>query len=48
MKKQDGYIDLDGFFAALVVFGVVIGIVLAVGIPWLWNLLKPWIHSVTG
>jgi len=37
-----------GLFTMLIVFGVAIGGVLFVLIPWLWRLVKPWIHSVTG
>lgn len=39
--------DLRGFFAALVVIGVVIGVVAAYVVPWLWALIKPLIHAVT-
>lgn len=28
--------------------GVVIGAFLFEGVPWLWHMLKPWIHRVTG
>ncbi len=48
MKKQRGFIDLDGAIAALVVVGIFIGFVLFVGVPLLWGFLKPWIHSITG
>lgn len=37
-----------GLFTALILFGVVIGGLLFLLIPWLWRLVKPWIHAVTG
>lgn len=47
-KYQRGYLpDLTGFFAALVVLGVIVGAVLAVGLPWLWSVIKPFIHALT-
>ena len=49
MKKQAGYYNLDftGFFIALIVLGIIIGLILGVAVPWLWELVKPWIHSIT-
>ena len=50
-RKQQGYINSDAFGAfmgALIVIGIAIGGVLFVVLPWLWHLIKPWIHSVTG
>lgn len=28
--------------------GAVIGIGLALVTPWLWSLIRPWLHAVTG
>jgi hypothetical protein len=50
IKNQKGY--ADGAFAgvvwAMIILGVLIGFVLFVGVPWLWNFIKPFIHSITG
>lgn len=47
--KQRGFYGLDfaGFFIALVVVGALIGVVLTLGLPWLWELVRPFIHEVT-
>ena len=47
MKQQKGYINLDGVIPALILFGVVIGVVICLVVPWLWSLVKPLIHSLT-
>lgn len=39
--------DLKGFFIMLVVVGVLFGVALAYGIPWLWSVLKPLLHAAT-
>lgn len=43
--------SLDGMFGAMVVFFMVIGAAIAGVcfwiIPWLWSLIKPWLHMVT-
>lgn len=43
---------LDGAFTALIVAagiaGAAIMAVLFWGVPWLWALIKPWLHMVTG
>lgn len=49
-NKQQGKYDLD-FTPVLwvcVVTGLVAGWVLAVAIPWLWGVLKPFLHQITG
>lgn len=48
-SSQGGYLNLDftPFFAILVIVGVVIGIALTVGVPWVWEQAKPFIHAVT-
>lgn len=49
MKTQKGFMNLDlgGFMAGLLIAGVVIGVVLAEAIPWLWSYIKPIIHALT-
>jgi len=47
MKRQNGYINLDGFFIGLVIIGAVIGVVVCLVAPWLWSLVKPFIHAMT-
>lgn len=51
LRKQGGYINLDGLFFSLATVGAVAGgiAVLAVvyGGPWAWDLVKPWLHEVT-
>lgn len=39
--------DWRFFIASLVAFGVVVGGLLAIGIPWLWGIIKPWLHTIT-
>lgn len=49
LKRQGGYFNMD-LTAALVAFvavGVVIGLVLSFAIPWLWGVVKPWLHALT-
>ena len=48
---QKGFIDADAvatMFVVLILFGVVVGWGLAVGVPWLWGVIKPFIHAATG
>jgi hypothetical protein len=47
--RQRGYynIDLTGLLVFLIVVGVLIGLALAYGVPWLWGLIKPLIHGAT-
>lgn len=44
--------DLNGMFVAMCVFFIGVGIAVAGVcvwlIPWLWSLVKPWLHMVTG
>lgn len=54
MKKFQrgwGAPDFTGLITGLVIAGIVIGIVIgaatSVGVPWLWGMLKPWLHAVT-
>lgn len=39
--------DFSGLLAALVLMGVLIGLGVAWGVPWLWALLKPLLHAAT-
>lgn len=43
--------SLDGMFGAMLVFLIAVGIAIAGVcfwlIPWLWSLVKPWLHMVT-
>lgn len=36
------------YFVIAIVLAAVGAIALWEGIPWLWRLLKPWLHQVTG
>lgn len=50
MNRQRGFIserDFIWFMAVMVLFGVLIGAALFVGIPWLWGILRPFIHAWT-
>lgn len=38
---------LNGVITIVFVIGIVIGFILFVGLPWLWSILKPFIHMVT-
>lgn len=43
--------DMDNLFIAMIVFFMVIGATIA-GVcfwlvPWLWSMIKPWLHMVT-
>ena len=48
MQNQEGFVNLDGLLSALVGLGVVFGLILAFGVPWVWGLVKPFIHALTG
>lgn len=43
--------SLDGMLGAMCVFFLVVGAAIAGVcfwlIPWLWDMVKPWIHAVT-
>lgn len=39
---------LVAFFFLSIAAAIGLGMVLAWGLPKLWQLLKPWLHSVTG
>ena len=47
-SKQRGYLpDLTSFFIGLIIAGFLMGIVVAYGVPGLWNFVKPYIHEIT-
>lgn len=52
MQNQRGYIDLDGFFAVMAVLAVfgLFGIFASFywGLPAFWQMIKPWLHALTG
>ena len=49
MKKQKGWINIDPVpvMVGFVCVGVCIGLVLSFVIPWLWDIVKPTLHSLT-
>jgi hypothetical protein len=40
--------DFRGVFWSLFILGLIAGAILFVGLPWLWRVLRPWLHAVTG
>lgn len=46
--KQRGFIDLRGAFYAMFILGFLAAFALFFVLPWVWRLLKPWLHQVTG
>jgi hypothetical protein len=47
IKRQQGYIYLDGFFITAVVVLLALGVGIGVLAYWAWPLVKAWIHGVT-
>lgn len=47
MQKQRGYLDMTGAFIAMLVVGALAGILLCKALPWVWSLIKPWLHALT-
>lgn len=47
--RERGYIDLDftGVFVVIFVVGAAFGGALFIGLPWLWRLVKPLLHTLT-
>ena len=37
-------IDFTGAFIFVLIVGIIIGLVFALGIPFLWDFIKPFIH----
>jgi len=48
MNKQRGFIDLRSAFYAMFILGFLAAFTLFFALPWVWRLLKPWLHQVTG
>lgn len=48
-RRQAGFYNLDftSFFVVLVAISVLIGALLTEALPWVWSLIKPWLHEVT-
>lgn len=48
-KHLRGYIDID--FRGLVYLGIAVGVIatllIVFVVPWIWRLIKPWLHGVT-
>lgn len=42
-----GKIDIGGAFIVIAIIGVIIGIFLAFVAPFFWDLISPFLHSVT-
>jgi hypothetical protein len=46
----DGRAIAEGIFAAIVgafIAGIAVGVMVTVGLPWLWQMVKPLIHAWT-
>ncbi len=39
--------DFFEFVVLCIGAGVLLGLFFAFGVPWLWGLVKPWLHAVT-
>lgn len=39
--------DQRGIVGVLVGLGALLATVLILGLPWLWSLIKPWLHAIT-
>ena len=46
-RAQRGYYDPGAIVPALLIAGVVMGVVVAYGLPWLWAVIKPFLHAIT-
>jgi hypothetical protein len=48
-QRQRGFgaPDFSGWFATLLLVGAVVGFAVAIGVPALWVLVKPLLHSLT-
>lgn len=49
MKNQRGFYNFDflGIMYGIVFVGILIGIALAIGVPFVWEWIKPFIHALT-
>ncbi len=48
-SKVKGYINLDlgALFVGTIVVGAVIGVAISFIVPWVWEMIKPILHSLT-
>lgn len=37
----------DGLFTATIAVGVIVGLIIGLAVPWLWDLIRPWLHAIT-
>lgn len=50
-NKQRGYMNLDGLGGLLLIIGgaiFVVGVIVGTLLVPAWQVVKPWIHSITG
>lgn len=49
MNKQKGYVNLDftGIIIGSIILGVAIGVLIILGVPILWEWVKPFLHAIT-
>ena len=49
MNKQKGYVNLDftGIIIGAIIVGVAIGVSITLGVPILWEWVKPILHAIT-
>ena len=49
LKRQGGYfnIDLTAVLVGAAVVGMLLGSVVTIVAPWLWGVVKPWLHALT-
>ena len=48
MTNEKGFIELKGLIPTIFGLAMIVGIIVMVVIPWIWGLLKPFIHAWTG
>ena len=48
-SNQKGYVHLNftDMFIGFIIFGVAIGVLITLGVPILWEWIKPFIHALT-
>lgn len=49
MNKQKGYVNLNftGIIIGFIIVGVAIGVPITLGVPILWEWVKPFLHTIT-
>lgn len=40
-------INIYGFICFMVFVGILIGVLISLAVPWLWQLVKPILHALT-